>query len=690
MSKPTLKNIADEVGVSLTTASFALSGKGRVSEKVRIAVEKAAVRLGYERKEKENSERIFAILFNLDPSWAMVFPLIRPIISEIEVSCKKRNEFVVLIPVTMDADDDEMLKKIIVSRCSGVFTIHFARESVLDQLESHGIPVIVIMNGMYQDHYSSVLVDDFQGAYEATSHLLKLGHVRIAYVDTNRLGLNVLSTDRFIGFKKALDEHGVNLPPEWKLFAPVDDVDYLESRIRTIMNCREPPTAFFALDDQVGVRLYAILRNLGFRIPEDMSIIAPGDVMNYEDPSVPRLTTLRINTQIMGHLAAEMMIERLKYPMSERHVIKIKQQLIQRGSTKALRFKDKSSGNLLETSRGRVMAAFSRETIKTIPKWLGIGKELLEKIERELGLNEEQFRQRIKDDVRVIGVGYSYSSSLERDTSPFGISRIGYSYGQAQRHPLGDSPTLEALRSFPWPDPLDVDVTTLRQKIKEYDGQFAIFGGDPSPFWHDAIDLVGFETLLMLMYDEPDFVYTLLNRIVDYHIAVSVRIFEEAGELYDVFLIRNDFGSQTGPLIGPDLFGRFIVPCLRRITDVGHRYGLKVMLHSGGSIRPLIPMIIEAGVDALHPLQPDCPGMRPATIARDFGSSLVLSGAIDARGALLKGRPDDVPREARSVLNELAPGSNYIASPSIDALTDDIPLENILALFDEISSYRRF
>jgi len=101
-------------------------------------------------------------------------------------------------------------------------------------------------------------------------------------------------------------------------------------------------------------------------------------------------------------------------------------------------------------------------------------------------------------------------------------------------------------------------------------------------------------------------------------------------------------------------------------------------------------MIIEAGVDALHPLQPDCPGMRPATIARDFGSSLVLSGAIDARGALLKGRPDDVPREARSVLNELAPGSNYIASPSIDALTDDIPLENILALFDEISSYRRF
>jgi len=690
MAKPKLKDVADAVGVSLTTASLALSGKGRISEEVRNSVEAVALELGYERKPiapAGKQQKLFGILINMDPSWATVFSLIRPIIVEIEASCVGRGEQVALLPITMESEDEKILAKIDAFRCSGIFSIHFARQSLFDRLEKRGMPVVVIMNGADQDRYSSVLVDDYQGAYEGALHLLKLGHEKIVYVDTDRLGLSVLSSDRFIGFRKALDERKVPFDPQRKIIVPVEDVDYLESRIHSFMASGDPPTAFFALDDQVAVRIAAILGHAGVRVPEDVSILAPGDVMDYNDPAVPRITTMRINTRLMGHLAAEMMAERLDKPENERHVIKIKQQLVQRGSTKSRPGARHAGSADRGMPRARVLAAFDREPGEFVPKWLGASPEFLAKACRELNTDEESFRRLIGDDVRVVrlvGPGANESGAV----NPFGIERSGSGYGQPKRHPIQESATIQTLRSYPWPEPEDVDVSSVRRTISALTDEFAIFSGDPSPFWHDAIDLVGMETLSMQMYDDPDFVSTLLARIADYRIGVSTRIFEEAGDLIDVFLIRNDFGGQTGPLIGPPHFERFIVPVLKRFADLAHRFGIKVMMNSAGAIRPLLPLMIGAGIDAVHAMQPDCPGMRPASLKQDFGRDLVLSGTIDARGTLLRGSPDEVRAETRAALDALAPGGGFLASPSVDALTEDVPVRNILALFDEIGAYR--
>lgn len=645
--------------------------------------------MGYTKKQaalEEPRERILGILMNIDPEWAMVFSLIRPIIAEIEASCQKRGEFVSLIPITMGTQDEEIQKKILALQCSGVFSIHFARESLFAKLENRGIPVVVIMNGALQDQYSSVLVDDYQGAYEGTLHLLKLGHERIVYIDTDRLGLAVLSSDRFIGFKKALDERGIPFDPASKIVVPVDDVDYLESRIHSLMDQEPSPTAFFALDDQVAVRIAAILGGAGVKVPEDVSLIAPGDVMNYNDPAVPRITTMRINTHLMGRMAAEMMVERLDHPENERHVIKIKQQLVQRGSSGPKQRVQIVNKPRAHSPRARVLGAFNRQPLTRPAKWLGASAEFLARVRAETGMDEEAFRRRIGDDVRTVRPEPQGEGGASR-RGPFGIERVGAGYGQPQGHPLKGSPTIEALRTYPWPDAEDIDVSTLRRTIAAYGGEFAIFGGDPSPFWHDAIDLVGMETLLILMYDDPDFVSTLLSRTADYRIAVSTRIFEEAGDLIDVFFLRDDFGGQIAPLIGPDQFEHFIAPVLRRFTDLAHRYGIRVMLSSGGAIRPLIPKLIAAGIDALHALQPDCPGMRPSAIKKEFGADLILSGALDARGLLLTGTPQEVRGHTRALLDAMTPGGGYLAAPSVDAITEDVPVENVLALFDEIGTY---
>jgi len=129
------------------------------------------------------------------------------------------------------------------------------------------------------------------------------------------------------------------------------------------------------------------------------------------------------------------------------------------------------------------------------------------------------------------------------------------------------------------------------------------------------------------------------------------------------------------------------VPSLKRLADLGHRYGKKVLLHSAGGIRPLIPSIIRAGIDALHGLQPDCAGMKPDQLKKDFGNRICLGGGIDATDLLLKGTPELVRSATLDVLATFAPGGAYIASPSHEAIFADTPIQNILALFDAVREY---
>lgn len=320
-----------------------------------------------------------------------------------------------------------------------------------------------------------------------------------------------------------------------------------------------------------------------------------------------------------------------------------------------------------------------------MPRWLGASREFILKACKELGTTEDAFHQRIGDDLRWIELTPIGQSSERLD--PFGIERRGLGYGQPAAHPLKHTASIGALNEYPWPNPDDVDISGLCERLNVLGNEYAVAGGSWSPFWHDAIDLVSLETLACQMYEDPVFVDTLLSRISDYYIDLSTRIFEEAGSRIDLFFIRNDFGTQIGPLISPNHFKRFIVPCLKRFTALGHRYGIKVMLHSSGGIMPLIPAIIESGVDALHALQPDCPGMQSAALKKSFGSSLVLSGGIDARNLLRTGTPEEVTREVIAKLRIMAPEGRYIAAPSVDVITDDIPVENILAMYDAVDEY---
>ena len=250
MAKPTLDHVAKQAGVSVTTASLVLAGKGNISEAVRLRVLESVQALGYRRKNPNGSRQAekgnaVSIVIPFDDQWAHTLHFIRPVIVELEKVLVAKNLFPVLQPVYHESDLEETVSRITGGSIKGVFSIQYGNTKLFQKLETMGIPVVVVMNNNFQDTFFSICVDDFQGAYEGSVHLIRLGHRHIAYMDYPRPDLPAAVTDRYIGFKKALDEYGVSFSEGMRLTLPFGDSEVLRRGLETLFAGQSGPEAIF-------------------------------------------------------------------------------------------------------------------------------------------------------------------------------------------------------------------------------------------------------------------------------------------------------------------------------------------------------------------------------------------------------------------------------------------------------------
>jgi LacI family transcriptional regulator len=339
--KTKLEDVAQRAGVSLSTASMVLSDSGRISPLTKEKVLEAALALGYHRRPRKvegapAQARDIAILLDIDPEWAMVLYLIRPVIQEMERTLRQAGFNTVLIPISRSEAMADLLDKIRCSGAVGVATIHFASPELILYLESAGVPVVCVMNSSFQDRFYTVCVDDFQGAYEGSTYLIRAGHLRIGYVDCVRPDLPILTVDRFFGFKKAIEEYHLEFDQTMRRRLACKDEDEDRAALADLLEAHPDITAIFALDDDLAVRISVLLGKLGRQVPRDLSMIAPGDMLDYSLCYVPQMTTMRIDTAYMGRISAQMMINRLAHDPQELQVLKVKQHLMRRGTVRKL------------------------------------------------------------------------------------------------------------------------------------------------------------------------------------------------------------------------------------------------------------------------------------------------------------------------------------------------------------------
>jgi uroporphyrinogen decarboxylase len=285
---------------------------------------------------------------------------------------------------------------------------------------------------------------------------------------------------------------------------------------------------------------------------------------------------------------------------------------------------------------------------------------------------EEDLRLKLGDDFRWICPSF-IPSTFSRGSFSFSGSKK--SHGEAG--PLVNAQAVADVEAHEWPQAALLDFQEIIQILSQT-GNFYRASGMWTSFYHDVMDLFGFEDYLVKMHTHPEIVEAVTDKVCQFYYEANEKFFSEAGGLVDAFFFGNDFGTQQDLMISPKLFDRFVMPWFQRFTEQGHRFGYQIILHSCGSIHRVIPRLINAGVDCLHPLQALAKNMDAATLAKDFSGKIAFLGGIDTQYLLVNGSPVQIKEEVRRVRDILGPG--LILSPSHEAILPDIPPQNIAAM----------
>jgi uroporphyrinogen decarboxylase len=141
-------------------------------------------------------------------------------------------------------------------------------------------------------------------------------------------------------------------------------------------------------------------------------------------------------------------------------------------------------------------------------------------------------------------------------------------------------------------------------------------------------------------------------------------------------------------MFSPEDFKELIFPYLRKLVAITHKHNKKFLLHVCGAVRPLLPMIIEAGVDMLEPVQIRAAGMEPAGLKRDFGKDICFYGGIDIQQILNNGTPKQVSDEVKRLIGIMDGNGGYILGPGHTYIQPDTSIENIISMYDTACNYR--
>ena len=333
----------------------------------------------------------------------------------------------------------------------------------------------------------------------------------------------------------------------------------------------------------------------------------------------------------------------------------------------------------------RFYATIQREPVDRPCTWLGIpdGAALPGLYQHFGTTNIQSLIEKIGDDIVPVELPY-HSPTSDAIYAAFDFAKKGKI--KREHRTLNapgyfeDATDLDSVKNFNWPDPTQyIDPAECKQVVEATVPRRAILGVIWSAHFQDACAAFGMENAFIQMIQVPDIFLTIIDNIVDFYLKAN-EIFYEAtkGKLHAV-LIGNDFGSQAGLMLSPAMIRQFAFPGTRKLVDQAKSYGLKVIHHSCGSIRDIIPDLIEIGVDVIHPIQALATGMEPEGLKRDFGNRISFCGGVDAQDLMVQGTPEQVRAKVRE-LKKIFP-TGLIISPSHEAILPDTPPANVEAMF---------
>ena len=263
--------------------------------------------------------------------------------------------------------------------------------------------------------------------------------------------------------------------------------------------------------------------------------------------------------------------------------------------------------------------------------------------------------------------------------------------------PAITEPSLEAVEKFAWPDVDDpARYEGLRQRAQRLreESPYALVGH--CDFGQDVLGIFlnirGYTEAMLDLAAHPDFAEAFMEGLTRLAIRAWGHFLEQVGDLVDVVAFYDDLGMQDRPLVSPAMYRRMIKPRHARIiATIRERTRAKVFFHSDGAVAEFIPDMIEIGIDFLNPVQVSAAGMEDtAALKRRYGKNIGFWGAAcDSQRVLPSGSLEDVRRESRRRIADLAPGGGFVFAP-VHNIQNDVSGEKTIALYQTAREAGRY
>jgi uroporphyrinogen decarboxylase len=346
------------------------------------------------------------------------------------------------------------------------------------------------------------------------------------------------------------------------------------------------------------------------------------------------------------------------------------------------------------TSKQRVHTALNKQPVDRVPVFMWLHPDSARKLAALLDVPVEFVWEAMGNDIRQTWVNNNYAMEciVHENEGEWHLDWWGirwtkqHGFNQITSFPLAGAPRDHVL-AYDFPLDRREDLLALMGPIVR-DSRDYFIGCDVSPcvfemYWR----LRGMEDAMLDIAAAPDLAYEMFRRCADF----SIELGEQAGDRFplDWSWTGDDVTGQRGMMLSPGRWRALIRPHLERVFAVGKSRGLPVAYHCCGALRPIVPDLIEIGVNVLNPVQSNCPGMDALELKREYGKPLAFMGGVDTQGLLPNGCAVEVCRATTRLLLEgmTTDGGGYILAAS-HSISPETPDENIFAMY-EVCGVRR-
>jgi len=347
------------------------------------------------------------------------------------------------------------------------------------------------------------------------------------------------------------------------------------------------------------------------------------------------------------------------------------------------------------TPRERILAAINHQQLDRLPlDYWGV-PEATEKLYKHFAVSNDIELAKAMDLDLIMGVGAPMIKSGRKGDWDVEMKRVPHAdgsgfYDEPVSHPLKDCKSIDEIDAiYEWPAPDMFDYSTIKEQCKyTRDQGYAIRIGYISLTYFYQM-LRGTEQMMMDFAADPEIAEYILFKANEFASAHTARMLEAADGLADMSEVTDDFGSQIGLLMSPDMIENYLGKYFNSNVDMVKAYNAKVFHHNCGDIQSMVPWLVEKGCNVLNPIQWHLPSWDLKKLKAEFGKDMCFHGGIDNQHVLPFGSKDEIEAEVRACVDNLfSDKTGYILAPC-HCIQANTPLENMLTMFDYAKKYGR-